>query len=212
VGPTVTHHAGHAARLLGAKSRTPTCLTCTAIFFPASTMVRPISMALQMARIAVDDGIHTVACTPHIYPGMYENDAEGIHAAVVALQAELDRHEIRLKLFVGADVHLDLDLVGGIRAGRVPTIAGSRYLLLEPPHHVAPPRFEESVFQLLVAGYVPDHHPSRAAELDRGSLRRLQTAGERSCMTCAPQAGAQANRQPRLCPGRVDRRLSVSYL
>jgi protein-tyrosine phosphatase len=35
-------------------------------------------------------------------------------------------------------------------------------LLLEPPHHVVPPRFEESVFDLMAAGYVPViTHPER---------------------------------------------------
>jgi protein-tyrosine phosphatase len=38
----------------------------------------------------------------------------------------------------------------------------TRYLLLEPPHHVAPPRFEEQVFNLLANGYVPlITHPER---------------------------------------------------
>lgn len=121
-----------------------------------------LDMALAMARLAVDDGITTVACTPHIYPGMYDNHAAGIRAAVVALQSELDARGIALRLVEGADVHLDPGLVAGIRGGRIPTLAGSRYLLLEPPHHVAPPRFEESVFELMVAGFVPViTHPER---------------------------------------------------
>ena len=38
----------------------------------------------------------------------------------------------------------------------------SRYLLLEPSHHVCPPRFCESVFELIGAGYVPViTHPER---------------------------------------------------
>jgi len=126
-----------------------------------------LDMALEMARMAVADGIRVVACTPHIYPGMYENNAEGIRAAIVALQAQLDERSIDLKLVDGADVHLAPDLVGEIKAGRVPTIAGSRYLLLEPPHHVAPPRFEDSVFQLTVAGYVPViTHPERLSWIE----------------------------------------------
>ncbi|HEY6939894.1 tyrosine-protein phosphatase [Dokdonella sp.] len=121
-----------------------------------------LAAALAMARIAVADGVHAVACTPHIYPGLYENTARGIRAAVASLQAELDRSGIPLRLLTGADVHLVPDLATGIRTGRVPTVAGSRYLLLEPPHHVAPPRFEQSVFDLLVAGYVPViTHPER---------------------------------------------------
>ena len=47
-------------------------------------------------------------------------------------------------------------------AGTVPTLHGTRYLLLEPSHHVAPPRFAESVFQLVAEGYVPViTHPER---------------------------------------------------
>jgi protein-tyrosine phosphatase len=121
-----------------------------------------LDMALEMARIAHGDGIRTIACTPHIYPGVYENTADGIRDAIAALQAALDEAGIGLKLVVGADVHLDPSLVDGLRGGRVPTLAGSRYLLLEPPHHVAPPRFADSVFELMVAGYVPViTHPER---------------------------------------------------
>jgi protein-tyrosine phosphatase len=121
-----------------------------------------LDMALAMARIAVDDGIRTIACTPHIYPGMYDNDAAGIRAAIAAFQRELDERGIALKLVEGADVHLDRDLLANLRAGRIPTLAGSRYLLLEPPHHVAPPRMEEAVFELMAAGIVPViTHPER---------------------------------------------------
>jgi protein-tyrosine phosphatase len=121
-----------------------------------------LEMALAMARIAFDDGIRTVACTPHIYPGMYENKGPGIRAAIQSLQAELDARGIALKLVEGADVHLAPDLLEGIRSGRIPTLAGSRYLLLEPPHHTAPPRMEFIAFELMAAGITPViTHPER---------------------------------------------------
>lgn len=126
-----------------------------------------LAMALEMARMAVADGIHTVACTPHIYPGLYENTGDGIRAAIAALQAELDSAGIKLHLVEGADVHLAPDLGEGIKAGRIPTLAGSRYLLLEPPHHVAPPRLEETVFGLMAAGTIPViTHPERLTWID----------------------------------------------
>jgi len=121
-----------------------------------------LGVALAMARIAAADGIATMVCTPHIYPGMYDNDAPGIRRAVTELQAHLDLAGIDLRLMSGADVHLQPDLLACVREDRVPTIAGSRYLLLEPPHHVAPPRFEEEVFELMAAGLVPViTHPER---------------------------------------------------
>ncbi len=123
---------------------------------------KSLEMSLAMARIAVDDGITQMACTPHIYPGLYMNDKAGITAARDALQSALDEHGIALKLTTGADVHLVPGLLEGLRAGRVPSLHNTRYVLLEPSHHVAPPRFAESVFQLVAAGYVPViTHPER---------------------------------------------------
>jgi protein-tyrosine phosphatase len=118
--------------------------------------------SLEMARIAVADGIRTTACTPHIYPGLYENDASGIKRRVMALQRRLFDEGIELNLTLGADAHLTPELLGRLRAGTAPSLAGGRYFLLEPPHTVAPPRFSESMFAFVGAGYVPVlTHPER---------------------------------------------------
>lgn len=146
------------------------------------------AVALAMARMAVADGIDTVACTPHIYPGLYENDRAGILAAVEAFRGELANEGIALQLTTGADTHLAPDLVEGLRSGRIATLADSRYFLFEPPHHVAPPRLADSVFQVLAAGYVPVvTHPERLtwieehyplfAQLVRGGAWMQVTAG-----------------------------------
>ena len=120
------------------------------------------AVSLEMARIAVADGIRTTACTPHIYPGLFENDSAGITARVAGLQRRLQDEGIALQLTVGADAHLTPELLGRIKGGTAPTLAGSRYLLLEPPHTVAPPRFAESVFDFVAAGLVPViTHPER---------------------------------------------------
>lgn len=123
---------------------------------------RSLDMSLEMARMAVADGITLTACTPHIYPGLYMNDTAGITAARDALQQTLDEEGIPLQLTIGADVHLVPGLLEGLREGRIPTLHNTRYLLLEPSHHVAPPHFQESVFALVAAGYVPViTHPER---------------------------------------------------
>jgi protein-tyrosine phosphatase len=126
-----------------------------------------LGTALAMARIAVDDGIKVIACTPHIYPGMYDNDGPAIRRAVAELQTRLEEADIPLRLTLGADAHIAPDLVAGLRAGRVPTLHDGRYFLLEPPHHVAPPRLADTVFDLLAAGYVPViTHPERLSWIE----------------------------------------------
>ena len=123
---------------------------------------KDLATTLTMARIAVDDGIETIFCTPHIYPGLYDNAQADIVRRVDALRASLQVENIPLKLNYGADTHLVPEVTEGLKSGRIPTLGGSRYLLLEPSHNVRPPRFTESVFSLIGAGYVPViTHPER---------------------------------------------------
>jgi protein-tyrosine phosphatase len=121
-----------------------------------------LAVSLDMARAWVADGVHVVACTPHILPGMYHNTGPGIRKAVASLQAELEREGIPLRLVTGSDAHVTPDMVAKLRSGDILTLADTRYLLVEPPHHVAPARLEEFFFSLMVAGYVPIlTHPER---------------------------------------------------
>ena len=54
-----------------------------------------LEVALAMARAAVNDGITIVACTPHIYPGLYENSQTIISQAIAEFEQELKQHEIK---------------------------------------------------------------------------------------------------------------------
>lgn len=128
---------------------------------------KDMESALAMARMAVADGIRVLACTPHVYPGMFENDTRGIRGAIEALQARLDEEKIALRLVIGADAHVTPELPRRLKEGTVPSLDGTRYFLLEPPHHVAPPRFDEYVFNLLAAGWVPViTHPERLSWIE----------------------------------------------
>lgn len=129
---------------------------------------RTLEESLEMARIAVESGTTVLACTPHIYPGLYMNDSQGIHAERDKLQQALDTWGIPLQLVVGADAHLVPELLDGLQTGRVPTLNQSRYFLLEPSHHVAPPNFEQSVFEIMAAGFVPViTHPERLTWIEQ---------------------------------------------
>lgn len=158
-----------------------------------------LQASLAMARTAVADGIAHVSCTPHIYPGLYENTAAGIAAGVDALRTHLAEAGIELTIGAGADIHLVPGLVEGLRDGTLPTLSGSRYLLLEPSHHVAPPGFEASVLALGAAGYVPlITHPERLAWIGDhyASFRRLANAGVWMQVTAGSVTG-QFGRQAR---------------
>ena len=123
---------------------------------------KDIDMAIAMARIAVEDGIAEIACTPHIFPGVYENTTSSIRAATEKFQLALELLCIPLKLSFASDTHMMPDLVDRLKAKTVPTFNDGRYFLLEPPHHLAPPNFEAFVFKVATSGYVPIiTHPER---------------------------------------------------
>lgn len=121
-----------------------------------------LETSLEMARIAVADGITHLACTPHIYPGNYNNSRDTIEPAMFALQQELDSRNIPLKLLIGADTHLVPEVMRGLKDGSIPTLNNSRYFLLEPSHHVPVVNFLDHIGNYLNAGYIPlITHPER---------------------------------------------------
>lgn len=151
-----------------------------------------LETSLEMARIAVADGIKITACTPHITPGVYDNTGPDILRRIDALQLELDKADIPLRLTSGADVHLAPDLAGGMRSGRVLPLAGSRYFLFEPPHHIAPPRIEDAVFDVMAAGYLPIvTHPERLSWIEGqyDVFQRMVHAGAWMQITCGSITG-----------------------
>lgn len=151
------------------------------------------SVSTEMAKAFVADGVSVVACTPHILPGVYHNSGPQIRQATAQLQQTLDREGIPLRLVTGADNHITSNFVTELRSGHLLSLADSRYVLVEPPHHVAPPRLEELFFSLLVAGYVPIlTHPERLTWIQSHYqvVQRLVHAGVWMQVTAGSIAGA----------------------
>jgi len=126
-----------------------------------------LETALEMARIAHADGIEVTACTPHIYPGLYPNDTTIIKRQLAAFEASLAEAGIPLAVTYGADIHMIPEMAQGLSSGRMPTIAGSRYFLFEPPHYSVPFGFARILAGVLAKGFIPViTHPERLTWLD----------------------------------------------
>jgi protein-tyrosine phosphatase len=139
-----------------------------------------LNVSLKMARMLVADGVEAVACTPHILPGLYHNDADEIRAAVDRLRSALIQRDIRLDVVCGSDAHMAPDFIAKLKNGQILALADSRYVLVEPPNHVAPAQLEQFFFEILVAGYVPVlTHPERLTWIGSrySTIERLARAG-----------------------------------
>ena len=151
------------------------------------------SVSLSMAQAFAAQGVSVVACTPHILPGLYHNTGPDIRVRVEKLQRVLDEYGVALQLVTGADAHITPDFVARLRSGRILSIANSRYVLVEPPHHTAPPQLEEFFFNILIAGYVPVlTHPERLSWVPSRYevIKRLAGQGVWMQITAGSLAGA----------------------
>jgi len=130
--------------------------------------------AVEMAQMAVEDGIGTVIATPHQLGNFPENRGDDIRQRVSALQEEIDRRQIPLEILAGGDVRIEDGMAEAIRSGEVVTLADRRrHVLLELPHEFYFP-LEPVLAQLArqdMAGILS--HPER----NQGILRQPALLG-----------------------------------
>ena len=136
-----------------------------------------LDLALDMARMAVADGIYYSVMTPHITPGQFDNRKNGIRTSFEAFREALRAAEIPLRIGMGAEVRLDLEVVQMLGRGEVPylgSVEGFDILLLEFPHTFVPAGAERFVERLLKQNIRPViAHPERNREIiqDADKLR-----------------------------------------
>jgi protein-tyrosine phosphatase len=139
-----------------------------------------LEIALDMAQMAVEDGIEVMACTPHFMPGMYDNTSDDVRKRVESLNSELINRDINLALVTGSDAHIRPDFLSCLRSGEILTLHDSRYVLFEPPHNVMPQRLEDLLFNISVSGFTPIlTHPERLKWIEQNYpvMQKLAASG-----------------------------------
>ena len=87
----------------------------------------------------------------------------------------------------------------GLKDGSLLTLADSSYVLVEPPHHVAPARLEDLFFDICLGGYVPIlTHPERLSWIESkyDVMKRLVARGVWMQITSGSLCG-RFGRRPR---------------
>jgi protein-tyrosine phosphatase len=121
-----------------------------------------IEEAIALASALVQDGIHTAIATPHYNDQFPQLSAVEVRERVNGLQQVLDRQGIMLRLFAGHEALIKPGLADDIQSGRLATLNGSRYLLLELWNSTWLPDTERVIFELRALGVTPIlAHPER---------------------------------------------------
>ncbi|MCA5014091.1 MULTISPECIES: tyrosine-protein phosphatase [unclassified Enterococcus] len=124
---------------------------------------KTIDDSLDMARMAVKQGITHILCTPHHNNGRYDNPAGQVISCVSALQAELDRRNIPLTLFEGQEVRIAGNIREQIKENKILFAdLNNRYILIEFPTNDVPAYAEPLFIELLDENHIPIIvHPER---------------------------------------------------
>jgi protein-tyrosine phosphatase len=133
-----------------------------------------VETSLAMARMAVEDGITHIVCTPHAN-SQYDYMPEVIDAKIAELERLLDEEKIALKLGRGCDFHMSFDNIEQSQKDPARfSINGSGYLLVEIPDYGIPAGLTEIFYQMQITGLTLIlTHPERNRTLQADQSRLL---------------------------------------
>ncbi len=86
---------------------------------------------IRMLQEAAADGIGTIVCTPHVTPGVYEFPEERFQRHFREAEQYIEEQQLPLKLLQGAEILYTDNTPRLLREGKILTLAGSRYVLIE---------------------------------------------------------------------------------
>lgn len=126
-------------------------------------------------------GFEVVCATPHQKQGWFVPTREAIDGAWAEVKGGLAQRGSKLELRLGAENFWDELFLERAQNGQQPTYTGGKAFLFELDTRMAPPRFDEQLFQIRVRGLLPVMaHPERYAPFWDGD--RYQALGRSAAL------------------------------
>ncbi|MFG6147454.1 tyrosine-protein phosphatase [Halobacillus sp. B23F22_1] len=126
-----------------------------------------IEESLEMAKAAVEDGIHTIIATPHHQNGKYTNVKDNILNRTAELNRNLEISQIPLTVLPGQETRIHGDMIEGLRADEIlPLTNQGNYVFVEFPSDAVPRYAKQLLFDIQLEGYQPIIvHPERNRQI-----------------------------------------------
>lgn len=140
---------------------------------------------IEMARVAAGDGTEIILATPHRKDVTQDQSVEHVKSLVAEINKYLTGQSIGVKMVLGMENHLDVDLPEEFSAGRALRMNGTRYALVELPFFGHPNFVNDVLFQIQIQGITPilahperiesiQNNPTQLAEfVERGMLSQI---------------------------------------
>ncbi|OBR89877.1 tyrosine-protein phosphatase YwqE [Clostridium ragsdalei P11] len=117
---------------------------------------------MNMLRLTEEDGVETIAATPHFYKGYYENSYKDVLELVDKVRNEAKQENICVNIVSAQEVFLDRHTVENFKSGEIGCIEGTNYMLVELPMMNVPKNALDIIYELEIRGVHPIlAHPER---------------------------------------------------
>ncbi|WP_019241423.1 MULTISPECIES: tyrosine-protein phosphatase [Bacillus] len=125
------------------------------------------SDSIEMGKLAVKEGIHTIIATPHHQKHRYETNKQDILNRVRDLNNLFEKEKISLKVLAGQEISIYGDIIPEYKQGKILSLNdGGRYILIEFPMTIVPNFTEQLFYDLQLEGLTPIiAHPERNQEI-----------------------------------------------
>lgn len=168
--------------------------------------------AVEMCRMAAADGVTTLVATPHQLHEEWENtDAELIRRLCAEVESAAAR---AVRVLPGAEIRAWDEIAAGLDdtvSSGLLTLAGSRYVLVEPSPYPYAPSLDGLVYEMSVAGWRPVlAHPERYGYLaeDPERMRTLVRKGALLQVSAGSVTGSNGRRALEAVRFLMDNRLA----
>ena len=157
-------------------------------------------MALEMLRKAAASGTRAIFATSHVLSAGEHPSWESLRSGAEWLRSACKDNEIDLKVYSGAEVFMDWELLDELAVNGSYCLNGEAfgkqavsYMLVELPMHFLPQYVDDFWYELRLKGVVPIlAHPERYPELMAHTERLLKWRKEGLLLQC--NAGSFAGR------------------
>ena len=124
--------------------------------------VKALVESLELTSLLGKMGFEIVCATPHQKTGQFLPSREAIDQAYATVKAALAERAGSVTLYLGAENFWDELFLTRWPKGEQPRYTGGKAFLFEIHPQMAPPRLEETLFQIRLGGLVPAMaHPER---------------------------------------------------
>jgi protein-tyrosine phosphatase len=125
------------------------------ILFGLDDGSKNMDQTLNMLKIAYSEGIRKIITTPHFQDGVIMNAIPEVEARLSEVQNKIADSKLDMILYMGSEIYYSHDVIDLLNAERIPTMAGSKYVLVEFSPMAEFAYIKDGLQRLLLEGYLP---------------------------------------------------------